>query len=260
MESDAEKLVRAKGYPYDLQNKSYILYKGQPLPLGRMDLPADMARRKAVLAFGSNGAPAQLRRKFPAMGEQEAIPVLRTVLTGVDVVFAARFARYGAISAMLTPSPGTTLQTYTTFLTPEQLTVMHATELPQPGDYTGYRYGRLRGITAMIEAVGLRHDLFLYHCEAPPLVRADTPIAFAEMTAKDRRFPARKHEDVQTEVAKLLAPDLDLNAFLLKIIDDADSRAWYAKQLIERGRATELPGFTPEKLKPTKTRQSARQK
>ena len=52
--TDAERVVRAKNYPYDVPTTSYILFQGKPVPLKRMNPPDDTAERIPVLAYGSN--------------------------------------------------------------------------------------------------------------------------------------------------------------------------------------------------------------
>ena len=51
-----------------------------------------------VLAVGSNAAPAQLARKFPAelFPNGVVIPVLRCVLPDFDVVYAPLISSYGS--------------------------------------------------------------------------------------------------------------------------------------------------------------------
>ena len=50
-----------------------------------------------VLAVGSNAAPAQLARKFPAkLFPNVVIPVLRCVLPDFDVVYAPLISSYGS--------------------------------------------------------------------------------------------------------------------------------------------------------------------
>ena len=51
-----------------------------------------------VLAIGSNAAPQQLARKFPAerFPGGVLIPVVRAVLQGFDVVYAPLLASYGS--------------------------------------------------------------------------------------------------------------------------------------------------------------------
>lgn len=54
-----------------------------------------------VLAVGSNAAPAQLARKFPAdMLPEVVIPVLRCVLPDFDVVYAPLISSYGSCTGM----------------------------------------------------------------------------------------------------------------------------------------------------------------
>jgi hypothetical protein len=223
-----------------------------------MDLPPDMARRKPVLAYGSNAAVTQLKRKYPKLGETEVIPVLRTVVNDLDVVFSARFARYGAVTAMLAASPGTVLHTFTTFLTPEQLEEMHKSELPRPDDHTGYAYGRLRGLTAMIEGVGVRRDVFVYQSEAPALLIEGEMCAFAEVAAKDRKLAARRHGEVLERAVQLVAPGQDTDPFLLALLADPQRRRRLSGELAAHGRAVELANFRREKIKPSRTRARSR--
>lgn len=55
-------------------------------------------RLTPVLAVGSNAAPAQLARKFPAelFPDGVVIPVLRCVLPDFDVVYAPLISSYGS--------------------------------------------------------------------------------------------------------------------------------------------------------------------
>ena len=56
-----------------------------------------------VLAVGSNAAPAQLARKFPAeqFPDGVVIPVLRCVLPDFDVVYAPLISSYGSCTGAL---------------------------------------------------------------------------------------------------------------------------------------------------------------
>ena len=99
-ESREDRLARAKGYPYEVPKASYLLFEGRTVT-ERGHTVNDMAKRKPVLAYGSNAAPGQLMRKFAKTLKTEMIPVFKVILPGFDVVYSARFSRYGAIPAAL---------------------------------------------------------------------------------------------------------------------------------------------------------------
>ena len=91
----AETVETAKGYPFPRPSYSFLFVDGEALPLlslgesleeaeievdGRavsagillrergIVLPAPLARRTPVLAYGANAAPERLRRKFAPIG------------------------------------------------------------------------------------------------------------------------------------------------------------------------------------------------
>ena len=61
-------------------------------------MPAKGEKLTPVLAVGSNAAPTQLARKFPAelFPDGVVIPVLRCVLPDFDVVYAPLISSYGS--------------------------------------------------------------------------------------------------------------------------------------------------------------------
>ena len=64
------------------------------------------AKLTPVLAVGSNAAPAQLGRKFPAelFPDGVVIPVLRCVLPDFDVVYAPLISSYGSCTGKSEPA------------------------------------------------------------------------------------------------------------------------------------------------------------
>ncbi len=242
--TDAERLVRAKSYPYDVPSTSYVLFQGAPVPLKRMNPPDDTAQRIPVLAYGSNASPQQLASKFADLGEEEGIPVLKTALTGYDVVYSARFSSYGAIPEMLVASPGTRLTRFVTWLTEEQLEVMHDTELGPARDGSAYTFGKLTGILAMIDAVGMRDEVFMYQSAAPALGHAGAMCAYAEVVARERTLEKLPHDQVLAAAHQEIAPDLTLDDFVLKTATDAAARDVYTAQLKKGGiKVRKLKGY-----------------
>lgn len=241
--SNAERLVRAKSYPYDVPKGSYVLYKGEPLALKRMNPPDDTGERIPVLAYGSNASPQQLLRKYPDLGDDIAIPVLKTALPGFDVVYSGRFSSYGAIPAMLMASPGTTLTTYVTWLTEEQLEIMHDSELGPDRDGSAYTFGKLTGVLAMIDAIGLRDEVFMYQSVAPALAHDGAPCAYAEIHARERSFAALRHDRVLSAAHERIAPEMAFDDFVLQCATDPEARQKFTAALRKGGIKVKLKGY-----------------
>lgn len=212
-------LIRAKGYPYDLPKGSYILFQGEAVSFRGRQI--DMDDRVPVLAYGSNAAPTQLKRKFPHEPEERPILVAKTVLKDFDVVYSAHFTAYGALPATLVPAPGVTLDTFVLWLLPVQLEALHATELDN------YDFGRVRGLTTLVDGGGVVKELFLYRSRAGALTRNGKPVALAEVAAKGRSLPALNQEAMLDAVRSDLAPDRPLDDFILQAVADREQRtAW----------------------------------
>ena len=122
-------------YPFDVPADSFLWSAAGAEPLSTLvsfdELTAD---RHAVLAIGSNASVQQLSRKFderrfsdPA-AQNGRIPVMRADVDGVDVVYGAHLARYGALPATLLDTPGACAQVFVTWLSLTQLERMNDTE------------------------------------------------------------------------------------------------------------------------------------
>ena len=84
-----------------------------------------------MLAYGSNGSPRALLRKFARSRSDEAqlvLPVLRGELAGFDVTYSAHLSAYGSLPATLHPTPEVTATAFLTLLTDDQLVRMAETE------------------------------------------------------------------------------------------------------------------------------------
>lgn len=195
---DVAPLERALTYPYDPPHHDFILRGGRAEKAAALG-EADRHGRVAVLALGSNRAPAQLARKFHDM-PSAVVPVERARLAGFDVVYAAHLSRYAAIAATLAASPGTTVEVSITWLAPELMARMHATE----GLGKAYDYARLDGIT--LSTLGGRsfRRIDFYLCRAGALTLDGAPRAVATIAAEGRRFAALDQYGVQAEVSRRL--------------------------------------------------------
>ncbi|MEE2789854.1 MAG: hypothetical protein VX589_21110 [Myxococcota bacterium] len=108
-------------YPYLWPKASYVLDGGQLHAFER----SLRHGRIPILAIGSNRAPSQLGRKF---GVDACVVVEKVWLEDYDIVYAARLSRYGAVPATLLASPGVSVEVAMTWLTSEQVEIMHRTE------------------------------------------------------------------------------------------------------------------------------------
>lgn len=122
-------------YPFAVPSDSFLWMAGRAEPLSSSESVHELTKeRQAVLAIGSNASPAQLTRKFSderfvdRASPNGCMPVLRAVVEGVDVVYGAHLAEYGALPATLLDTPGTCAHVFVTWLTSMQLEQMNDTE------------------------------------------------------------------------------------------------------------------------------------
>jgi hypothetical protein len=103
---------------------------GRRLPDGRsLDeaLPGGLARRHPVLAVGSNGSPAQVRRKLTGRAEV-LVPMTYAEVTGLLPGVSAHVSRPGYVPAAPVLAPGATVRLLVLWLDGAQLAVVDATE------------------------------------------------------------------------------------------------------------------------------------
>lgn len=229
---DLDVVARAKAYPFDPPDFSFMLQDGTVRAFGPGDGWPDLAGRRPVLACGSNQSPARLRQKFT--NGEGPILVTKVTVEGIDAVFAAHIASYGAVPATLTPAPDTRVSLAITWLTPTQERVMHATEAVG----VIYDYVRLAGITAQLED-GRRVEPVYAYVNRRGALRVDgMPRALAAVPATGRGWPALGEPEVLDRVRALLAPALGLDDFIRENVTDSDARA-------RRNRALAAFGLAP---------------
>ncbi len=234
--SRAERIARAKAYPFGHPADSYLFREGAAVALE--NVATAIRGRVPVLASGSNAAPDQLARKYAAHPDT-VIPVTRARLRDFDSVFNAHIAAYGSVPATLFPSPGTVLQTFITWLDAAALDIMHGTE--QPG--INYHFAALDGIEVMVDGLGPLDQAHAYISVVGCLVHDDAPVALADVPAEGRRFPARSQEDMLALVCDLTAAGGGVDDFILETVGDAGLRAARSARLAETARPFAHPGF-----------------
>ena len=139
-------------YPGAWPSESGLLDGDRLLPLDRLVFED----RVPVLAVGSNACPGQLRHKMAESGITSPIPLVRSRVTGIDVSVSAHVSRLGYVSASPVEAPGTVRELFVTWLDPEQLAVIDASEgMPLP--YGNFRRAWLPAPDVRIEpADGVR--------------------------------------------------------------------------------------------------------
>ncbi len=244
----AARVARAKAYPFAIPGRSYLYVNGDshelaahgacPVADGVLDhadgprsAPEHLADagieagpgiegRIPVIACGSNQAPDQLRRKFAPLSGDVVIPVSQCRLVDFDAVYSAHFSRYGSIAATLQHSPGTTVTLMVTWLTPDQLGHMHGTEARGEN----YAYACLDGLVLALDGGAVLDAVYAYTSLHGALTRTGRPVALRAITAKGRAFDALDQPAVQAHVRDRLAPEDELDDFILANIDDMDLR------------------------------------
>jgi len=108
---------------------------------------ARQAQLRPVIGYGSNPAPSQLARKFsPDRFDGDVIiPVMKGKLKDYDVVWTPVFVSCGALPATITPSAGTTVDVWVTWLDDRPTRVMDATEHADTTEYPLYVVTTLEG-------------------------------------------------------------------------------------------------------------------
>jgi hypothetical protein len=234
---------RARNYPYDRAGYSFVFANGdiQPLPA---DVDQLIAEHHPVLAFGSNAAPEQLRRKYRDWPDVRFV-VTQASLQDYDVVYSAHLTSYGAVPATLAPSPGTHLETWITWLDDEQLAHMHTTEMGAGGGAdVNYAYGHLQDVAVTIEEVDCDVTAVgVYLSNYGALALAEAPLAFTRIKASDRTFEARDKISVLEDVRDRLAPDLDLDKFVHAVVGDPARRKAWGEDLKANAHALDFPDF-----------------
>ena len=118
-----------------------------------------------VLAYGANANVDALTRKYVSAAAPVAavIPVIDGRLSGSDVTWTPQLVFNGAMPSTLTPSPGTEVSVWTTWLGSVELRRMNATE----GVGTLYSAGRLRGARLRAPGPSVRDPLVYIDCRGP---------------------------------------------------------------------------------------------
>ncbi len=219
----AEKLKRARGYPYAFPRECFTYRDGG---VDAFD-PKALKGRTPVLAFGSNQSPNRLRDKFGAIPDS-VIPVERAELEEFDVVYSAHLTRYGAAPAMLQHAPGARVEVAITWLDDAQMTVMHDSEIGA----ANYFYAAMENVALTTRSGAVHRTVFAYFGTRGHLPHdKGGAIALSAVRCENRRFKAMNTADALETVRRRLQPESGSDDFILKAIDDHAHRATLTEAL-----------------------------
>jgi hypothetical protein len=196
------------------------------LPLHAAALEEVLARlgepledRIAVVGYGSNAAPSQLRRKLAAHEAGWAVPVLTARLRDADAVYSAHITRYGAIPATLRASAGTAIHVVVTLLSPRQAELVRASE---GGNYRLLPLDPSR--LALPDGIGAPGTAHVYLSRHGALALDGGPVALRDVPARGRTLPEATEAQMLARAAAVLAPPTDARGLVLECVADPERR------------------------------------
>ena len=174
----------------------------ESLGIPRTRVPAEPVR---LLSYGANASPEELARKLA--GHDPVVPIALTEIGDLDVVFSAHASPRGGLGAAVQRSPGTWIEVALTYLDPELLPLIDATE---------ENYHRIT-----MPARGVDFYVSKHGC----LVLDGSEVALSAIRARGRRFPEMTTIDAVEAVRARLAPEVPLERFVYENATDPELRA-----------------------------------
>lgn len=234
-----ERILHAESYPFTRPACSYLFKNGAMHPLSKRAFDG----RVPVIASGSNASPERLKAKF---GLSASIPVTRAELQHFSVVFAGHFTAYGALPATLFAHQDASVIVWITWLTPEQLILMHRSEgvIDCREAEQRYDYIELAGIELRPERMKpvTRAGAYLSRRMLAPFGK---PIRFAEMVSRGASLSARSHRSTLRLAANFLEPNEPFHAFMDNVLSSVCARQTLFERLTPYtiNRAAHLPSL-----------------
>jgi len=196
-----------------------------------------------VIGYGSDPAPSQLRRKFVSSGfhGNAVIPVIKGRLRDYDIVWSPFFVGYGAMPSTISPSSGTDVEIWVTWLDAETVRRMNASE----GTGELYAFGSLSGVQADLDGPKPA-ELFVYVACYGALKIDGTILALAPVPAHGR---TARPVDSPTALRAVL-PRLGWQGSVLDLlyanVSDPDGRAERTRRIRQLGVMVDDPHFHAE--------------
>ena len=228
-------LAMAREYPYAIPTRSFV-YRDSGV--SEFD-PELCAGRTAVLAIGSNQSPQRLAQKF-GDDASHVIPVQRASLKEFDVVYSAHISTYGAVPAMLQVSEGSEVDLAVTWLNDAQLEIMNHSEVRA----ANYAFALIEGLDLRLGGGDSVSSAYAYVSSRGHLCHNGDAVALSAIGCSGRRYRAMSTAEALEVVRNRVAPELDADAFVLRLIADDD----YRRRVTERLAADAVPFAHPFQL------------
>ena len=235
MTDNNRSLALARDYPYTFPRRSFV-YRDSGVSEFDPSLCSD---RTPVLAVGSNQSPERLAQKF-GHDASHIIPVQRARLKHFDVVYSAHISTYGAVPAMLQVSGDSEVELAVTWLNDAQLQIMNHSEVRA----ANYAFAAMEKLELSFEGGGTVSSAYAYVSSRGHLRHDGDAVALSAIECRGRRFPAVSTAEALELVRARVAPNLDADAFVLKLIADEA----YRRQVIDRLAADAVPFDHPFEL------------
>ena len=144
----------------------------------------------------------------------------RARLAHFDVVYSAHVSSYGAVPAMLEASPDSLVAVAVTWLDDDQLEIMHRSEIAA----ANYSFAELEGVQIDLDDGRTEHRALAYVSSRGHLRHEGQPIALAAIACERRRYRALTTAEALERVRARVAPELDADSFVHRLVDDVDYR------------------------------------
>ena len=195
-----------------------------------------------VVGYGSNPAPVQLERKFTAKKFQGdvVVPVMKGQLKDFDVAWTPVFVSYGSMPSTITPSPGTTVDVWITWLDEDAITAMDGTEHANPAERPLYVKTTLKDAEYAFDGPEPAQMEVYVSCFGALTINGKT-LAVKSVPARGRKFEPANSPEALGAVVPILGWELDVVQLLFDNVVSPRSRAERSTRLKPYGPFPDIP-------------------
>lgn len=196
-----------------------------------------------VIGYGSNPAPSQLARKFRGASLESGIviPVMKGRLKDFDVVWTPVFVRYGSMPATVTPSKGTTVEVWVTWLDEKAVEVLDETERSNLAERPLYVQTTLEGAEYQFDGPDPKGMTLYVSCFGALMIDGQ-PLAVASIPAEGRTFPVASSSQALEAIIPHINWEGDVLDLLYENVTSPESRAARSTLLVPYGRFPAVSG------------------
>ena len=239
MTNRAALVQRALAYPYDVATESFALVGGERRALA--GAPAVTAP-VAIVASGSNAAPARLAEKLRGVGGDGVVHGVVGTLDGFCPVYSAHLTSYGAAPATLVAEAGCRARLVCLQVPRALLPTLHRSEALD----TNYGFDALTGARFVGDDGRVIEAPHAYLSLHGPLARHPATRRLDAFTVRGSAHPAASEATVLESIRRALAPALDLDEFIVRCVEQRDFRRRCTERLrTSGGRPTRGPAPRP---------------